>query len=199
MNDDLVTKQLLRTDIRARREARRFEQRELEAQGFANQLARLTPSDRPTTVACYLSMPNEPGTRPYLTWARSAGVAVLVPVSRADGLMDWVEVRGQPEVEGLFGIFELSGDRRGPAAVADADLVIVPAAAVDRTGMRLGWGRGYFDRALATLQHRDHVYALIHDDELLDRVPSESHDLPVRGAVTPLRTVQLPEKPIPNP
>jgi len=109
--------------------------------------------------------------------------------------MDWVDVRGQEEAEGLFGILELTGERRGPEAIGQADLIIVPAAAVDRSGMRMGWGRGYFDKALASLaplpgrEVPTPVYALVHDEEVVDSLPAEPHDLPVFGVVTPTRVL----------
>ena len=55
------------------------------------------------------------------------------------------ELNGESETEGLFGLPEPVGDLLGPIAINDVDLILVPAAAVDATGMRMGWGRGYFD------------------------------------------------------
>ena len=69
----------------------------------------------------------------------------------------------------------------------DVDLMIVPAAAVDRTGMRIGWGRGYFDKTIGSMEGCPPVYAVVYDSEILDEVPSELHDQPVTGAVTPTR------------
>jgi 5-formyltetrahydrofolate cyclo-ligase len=78
-----------------------------------------------------------------------------------------------------------------PLAVNDVDLLVIPAAAVDRSGMRLGWGRGYFDKTIGSMERCPPVYAVIFDSELLDEVPSEVHDQPVDGVVTPTRTVTL--------
>jgi 5-formyltetrahydrofolate cyclo-ligase len=68
------------------------------------------------------------------------------------------------------------------------DLLLIPAAAVDSSGMRMGWGRGYFDRALASLEEPPPVFAVVYDDELRESVPNESHDRPVDGVVTPRQT-----------
>jgi 5-formyltetrahydrofolate cyclo-ligase len=73
----------------------------------------------------------------------------------------------------------------GPIAINEVDLIIVPAASVDRTGMRMGWGRGYFDRTLGSMEACPPVYAVIFDHELVDRVPTERHDQRVNGVVTP--------------
>jgi 5-formyltetrahydrofolate cyclo-ligase len=71
------------------------------------------------------------------------------------------------------------------AAVARADAVLVPALAVDRAGNRLGRGGGSYDRALARVGPLIPLIALLYDDELVDRVPVEGHDLPVRAVVRP--------------
>ena len=67
--------------------------------------------------------------------------------------------------------------------------MIVPAASIDRTGMRLGWGRGYFDKTLGSMETRPPVYAVVFDTELVEAVPRELHDQGVTGVVTPTRTL----------
>jgi 5-formyltetrahydrofolate cyclo-ligase len=72
---------------------------------------------------------------------------------------------------------------------------------VDRAGHRLGRGGGFYDRALDRARPDALVVALIHDEELLDLVPTAPHDRPVHVAVTPtgvhrLRTVPGPGGPL---
>ena len=95
------------------------------------------------------------------------------------------------EVEGLFGMPEPTGELLGPIAVNDVDLMVIPAAAVDTTGMRLGWGRGYFDKTIGSMERCPPVYAVVFDDELVAEVPRDVHDQPVTGVVTPTRIVDL--------
>jgi 5-formyltetrahydrofolate cyclo-ligase len=54
--------------------------------------------------------------------------------------------------------------------------------------MRMGWGRGYFDRALASLEQPPAVFAVVYDEEFVDSVPCEGHDRPVDGVITPSGT-----------
>ena len=75
----------------------------------------------------------------------------------------------------------------GTGGVAAAQLVIVPALAVDVRGMRLGRGGGSYDRVLARLAPGTPVVALLYDDEVLADVPAEAHDRRVSIAVTPSR------------
>ncbi len=104
---------------------------------------------------------------------------VLLPVLLPDGDLDWAS---GPLVQGRRGL-EPSGERRGVDALADCDLVLVPALAVDRAGTRLGRGGGSYDRALARTSAR--TVACLYDGELLEALPREEHDVPVRAAVTP--------------
>ncbi len=85
-------------------------------------------------------------------------------------------------------LFEPSGERLGPDAVTAADVVLLPGLAVDGRGMRLGRGGGSYDRVLARLERvgaHPALVVLLYDSEVVDHVPTEAHDRPVRAAVTP--------------
>jgi 5-formyltetrahydrofolate cyclo-ligase len=64
-------------------------------------------------------------------------------------------------------------------------VVVVPALAVDRRGVRLGRGGGYYDRALVHARADAVLVALVFDDELVDELPAEEHDRLVTAVVTP--------------
>jgi 5-formyltetrahydrofolate cyclo-ligase len=67
--------------------------------------------------------------------------------------------------------------------LSPGDLLFAPALAVDRLGNRLGRGKGYFDKELADLNGVV-VYAVVFENEVLDYVPIEAHDIRVDGVVT---------------
>ncbi|MEQ6896780.1 5-formyltetrahydrofolate cyclo-ligase [Microbacterium sp. KR10-403] len=185
-------KRALRAELRERRELLTDATRKDAAAGLAAQLEALVDRFGARSVSCYLSTRAEPETRPFLNAAVARGIRVLLPITRVDGLLDWVVADPDADVtEGVLGIPEPVGELLGPIAVNDVDLMIIPAAAVDRTGMRLGWGRGYFDKTLGSIQNCPPVYAVIYDTELLDEVPRDLHDQPVTGVVTPTRTITL--------
>ena len=144
------------------------------------------------TIAAYYSIGAEPDTRGlvYALWKR--GNYVLLPVLRNDGDLDWASYEG-PEslVPGPRGLREPSEPPRGVGAVARADAVLVPALAVDRAGNRLGRGGGSFDRALARVSPLVPLIALVYDDEIVDRVPAEHHDVKVRAAVSPVNGIAV--------
>jgi len=184
-------KRALRAELRERRQNLTSTERQTATAGLTRNLVDLATDLSARSVSAYLSTPTEPDTRPFLNWAHDQGLRVLLPVSREDGLLDWTTGDGESETEGLFGLPEAVGELLGPIAINDVDLILVPAAAVDATGMRMGWGRGYFDKTLGSMEKCPPVYAVLFDGELVDEVPRERHDQPVDGAVTPTRIVQF--------
>jgi 5-formyltetrahydrofolate cyclo-ligase len=190
MSDDSVrdAKRKLRAEVRLRRRTRSAGELGSATAGLTEHLIALVRDRVPALVGCYLSGGDEPNTRPFLGWAAANGVDVLVPVSRQDGLLDWVPATEGPEQVGLFGISEMVGEVVPASVFQSVDLLLVPAAAVDSSGMRMGWGRGYFDRALASLEQPPAVFAVVYDEEFVDSVPCESHDRPVDGVITPSGT-----------
>jgi len=184
-------KRALRAELRERRQNLTTTERQTATAGLTRNLVDLATDLSARSVAAYLSTPVEPDTRPFLNWAHTQRLRVLLPISREDGLLDWTTGDGETETEGLFGLPEAVGELLGPIAINDVDLILVPAAAVDATGMRMGWGRGYFDKTLGSMEKCPPVYAVLFDGELVDEVPRERHDQPVDGAVTPTRIVQF--------
>jgi 5-formyltetrahydrofolate cyclo-ligase len=184
-------KRALRAELRERRQNLTSTERQAATAGITRNLVDLATDLSARSVACYLSTNIEPDTRPFVNWAIGQGLRVLLPVSREDGLLDWTTGDGETETEGLYGMPEAVGELLGPIAINDVDLIVVPAAAVDATGMRMGWGRGYFDKTLGSMEKCPPVYAVVFDAEIVSEVPRERHDQPVDGAVTPTRIVQF--------
>jgi 5-formyltetrahydrofolate cyclo-ligase len=184
-------KRALRAELRERRRNMTALEQTNATAGITRNLVDLVTDLSARSCSCYLSTTNEPNTRPFLNWARDNGVRVLLPISRQDGLLDWTIGDGESEEENVYGLPEAVGEVLGPIAINDVDLIIVPAAAVDKTGMRMGWGRGYFDKTLGSMEKCPPVYAVLFDGEVVDEVPRERHDQPVDGAVTPTRIIDF--------
>ncbi|MBG6058833.1 5-formyltetrahydrofolate cyclo-ligase [Cryobacterium sp. MP_M5] len=190
MDSDIAhRKRALRAELRERRQNMTSAERDAATAGFTENLQNTVLDLSARSISCYLSARNEPNTRPFVNWAEAQGIKVLFPVSRDDGLLDWTVGEDETEVEGLAGVPEPAGELLGPIAINDVDLIIVPAAAVDRTGLRMGWGRGYYDKTLGSMEKCPPVYAVVFDGEYLDEVPREVHDQPVDGLVTPTRII----------
>lgn len=181
-----AAKRQLRADLLARRAALGPGQLAQAAQALAAAVRPLLAGA--ACVAAYASLGTEPPTGRLL--ADLAGTRVLLPVLRDDGDLDWARWSGSL-VGGRRGTLRPPGPLLGPDAVAACDVVVVPALAVDRRGVRLGRGGGSYDRALP--RARGLVLALLHDGELVDRLPAGAHDVRVGAAVTPVAgVVRLP-------
>ncbi len=143
-----------------------------------------------TCVAGYLPLPTEP-LDPALLPGLANDLRVLIPVVTGPDPLQWCEYTAATRPGGL-GIEEPTGPRLGPQAIAEADVVLVPALAVAADGYRLGRGGGHYDRTLA-LRARlrgdrpDELIALVYDNEFGPPVPHDDLDRPVTAVVTPAR------------
>jgi 5-formyltetrahydrofolate cyclo-ligase len=151
-------------------------------------LLALVRAQQPSTIAAYVPVGPEPGGSDLPSVLASAGHILLLPVLLDSGDLDWAAYEGSLSA-GPRGLRQPSGERLGVDAVCEASLVVVPAVAVDRSGVRLGRGGGSYDRVLSRLDRitptGPMTVALLYDGELVETVPAEPHDRTVRAAITP--------------
>jgi len=179
-------KSALRREVTARRQKANDPQRHAAGRALRDAVLALPEIQMAGTVAAYVSVGTEPDTRGliYALWKR--GTYVLLPLLRPDDDLDWASYEGPDSLAaGPRGLLQPAEPARGVQAVTSADLVIVPALAVDVGGMRLGRGGGSYDRALARVGAAIPTVALIYDDELLEEVPAGPLDQRVRMAARP--------------
>ena len=83
-----------------------------------------------------------------------------------------------------FTAMDIDSDRF-PIVPADVlDMIIVPLVAFDQTGARLGYGGGCYDRYLPTLSATCQIIGIAFDEQRVDRVPTDTHDLPLPRIVS---------------
>lgn len=145
-----------------------------------------------STVCAYAPADTEPGSIAVLDSLLEHAARVLLPVSTttADGIplpLRWGEYRPGRLVTGRFGLKEPPQPWLAPSALADARLVLIPALAVDAFGVRLGRGSGFYDRSLVHRQPGAALVAVVRDEELVEVLPAEPHDVPMTHALTPGR------------
>jgi 5-formyltetrahydrofolate cyclo-ligase len=186
VSDVQLRKAELRAQVLARRSALPADQRTAAGKLIRDAVLAAPQVQMAGTIAAYYSVGTEPDTRGlvYALWKR--GSYVLLPLLRPDGDLDWASYEGPDSlVAGPRGLREPGEPPRGVDAVARADVVLVPALAVDAAGRRLGRGGGSYDRSLARVGPLVPLIALIYDDELVEQVPAEGHDVPVRATARP--------------
>ncbi|HEY8478301.1 MAG TPA: 5-formyltetrahydrofolate cyclo-ligase [Spirillospora sp.] len=183
---DIISKSGLRAELLRGRAAMSPEDRAEAGRSIRDALLSVPEVEMAGTIAAYVSIGTEPDTRSLLFALWKRGAYVILPRLLPDGDLDWASYEGPDSlVPGARGCLEPSEPSRGTDAVASADVVLVPALAVDRTGMRLGRGGGSYDRALARVGPAILTVAPLYDAELVSEVPSEPHDQRVRAVVTP--------------
>jgi len=180
-------KQKLRVQIQAQRTKRSQAELSIAGQGIASaDWAKLASGEN---IACYSSWGTEPSTDELRKRLTELGKQVFLPIINSDTQMLW-GLDKPPYTENRFGIKE--------PEISNFDLrtacaIILPALCVDESGIRLGRGAGYFDRALADVPSAETGgpirIALLFDDEFLSAVPSDEHDEPVDLVVTPTRII----------
>ncbi len=181
----------LRRAIRERRSARTARQRAQAATAFADVLETLPAVRDAKCVAAYAARPSEPGTEVLLERLAAQGKRVLLPVLGTGLARDWAEyVPGEELRERAPGRPpEPGGPALGAEAVAEADVVIAPALAVDTAGRRLGQGGGWYDRVLTLAREDVPVVALVFPEEIYDGearpLPVEAHDRMIPLVATP--------------
>ncbi|ORB00850.1 5-formyltetrahydrofolate cyclo-ligase [Mycolicibacter minnesotensis] len=184
----VAAKSALRARLLAERRALHPQAHAAEAAALAGHLEALARDG--DTVCAYVPVGSEPGSPVMLAALARRGVRVLVPVVRTedDGTplaLWWGRFEPDSLTSARFGLLEPPAPWLPPQTLAEADLIVVPAVAVDRRGMRLGRGAGFYDRSLPWRRPQIPLVAVVRDAELLDTVPAQAHDVPMTHALTP--------------
>lgn len=184
MTDEMIeqAKAALRSEARAARaaldHATRAEASEQAASHFFASIA-IKPDD---VVAAYWRIRDELDCQPILVRLMDSNQPVVLPVVMGQDepldLRIWEQ--GASLYESGFGTLAPSD----LAPRAEPDVVIMPLLGFDKTGTRLGYGGGYYDRTLAHMTKRPLLVGLAFAAQELEQIPREPHDVPLDAIVT---------------
>jgi len=121
---------------------------------------------------------------------RSAGWTLALPVVDAaqTGVMEFH--RWDPDAPSTLNRFGIPEPATGALVDPETlDVIVVPAVAVDSSGHRLGFGGGFYDRALAGRGDDVLIVAAVYDEQVIGHLAAEAHDVAAHVIVTPSRTV----------
>ncbi|MGB8818744.1 MAG: 5-formyltetrahydrofolate cyclo-ligase [Rhizobiaceae bacterium] len=184
MSDPKSLKKLLRNQALARRDALPLDWRVEMSLKIADDGARDVHMVPGEVVSAFLPMRSEVDVRPLMAAMAEKGARICVPAILDKTTIEFRElVRGAPLIDMGFGTVGPGPD----ATVLDPALMLVPLAAFDRHGNRIGYGAGYYDRAIARLMAKGMTPRLVgiaYDCQEVDAVPAEPHDVPLDAILT---------------
>jgi 5-formyltetrahydrofolate cyclo-ligase len=194
-----LDKQALRKRVLAARDALSADQRRAKSEAVCRRLVALPELAGAATLLAFASFRSEVDTRPLIEWCLAHGVVVGLPrvVGRHQMESFAITDPGHDVVEGYCSIPE---PRDGLARLSprQVDVVVVPGAAFDPQGGRIGYGGGFYDTYLRRVPERAARIAVAFDLQIVDAVPRAAHDLAVAAVVTEsrvLRAAAAPSRP----
>ena len=143
------------------------------------------------TVAAFASIRGEIAMGPSLDLLLGRGDRVLIPMLGTGTQVGWGRLQSRQDLDDMKRIPGWRPDEPDmptlPAQVlGKADLILVPALAIDHAGIRLGRGGGWYDRALGLRADQTPVVGICWPGEFVEApLPHLDHDLPVDAVLTP--------------
>jgi 5-formyltetrahydrofolate cyclo-ligase len=182
---DLETgKRLLRRSAHRIRNAIDSAERNTAAREITNRILELPELDGTCTVLSYVSIRTEVPTSELNQGLQNSGHTVLLPRVEPDGGLTARPIG--PLAPGFMGIPEPVGD---PVPWHSIQIALVPGLAFDPRGHRLGYGGGYFDRAL--MAFRGVIIGVAFDQQLVDEIPTTDDDVDVDLVVTESQVLRV--------
>lgn len=181
-------KQALRASARAIRARRPAHERDSLGAQWVGTVMDFVGDAR--TVACYVSVNEEPPTAPLCEALARAGKKLLLPKLGPRLAREWAWYRGADDLKVMAPGRppEPSGEALGSDILGDVDVLIVPALLIDLHGHRVGQGGGWYDRVLKQVSPTSKVGAMVFPEEYVDGpLPQDSMDRPVPHVVLPDR------------
>jgi 5-formyltetrahydrofolate cyclo-ligase len=145
------------------------------------------------TVLFYSSFRSEVETRTLIEESLKMGRRIVLPkVDRTKHMLVLYEIKDTSELtEGYMGIHEPYSLDERMVSLEDIDLAVIPGAGFDRLGNRLGYGAGYYDILLSNSKKKMPVIALSYEEQIVDLIPAEAHDVKVDVIITEERVMRI--------
>ena len=180
-------KDRLRAEALAKRDALAKDERAAAADLIATQILAFQREIGQGPLSGFWPIRSEVDPRPAMIQFAERGVALALPVVTGAELVFRLWRPGEELARGPFGLSEPFAD----APSLDPIAMLVPLAAFDRRGHRIGYGAGFYDRAIARLapKKRPFTIGIAFAVQEIAAVPDEVHDQPLDRIVTERETI----------
>lgn len=180
----LLAKSRIREASRAARSDMHESERRIASRAIAHTVLGLWELDRARVVLSYVATAAEADPHLIVDALRVRGIRVALPrVAEPTGMSLHAFDEDSQLVVGSFGVLEPDW-RAAHIQPHEVDAAIVPGVAFDAQGNRLGYGGGFYDRLLPHLRGECPVIGLAFDEQVVDEIPTQPHDVPVDLVVT---------------
>lgn len=170
----------IRCEVRSRIKQLTSEQKSVAACEVFSRVEQLEAFASARCIALYAALPDELPTSDVVARWYAAGRRVVLPRVEGD-VMRFYDYEPKALQSGYFGIDEPQGDVECRAE--DIDLIIVPARAFTKSGVRLGRGGGFYDKYMSLPDFRAHKTGVAFACQIFDALPSDNHDIRVDDVV----------------
>jgi 5-formyltetrahydrofolate cyclo-ligase len=180
-------KKELRKKVLAARDSMLPSQRTAKSREIEERLFSLPAFKSAHTVMFFASFRSEVDTIPMIRRALASGKRIVLPKVKGKEL-ELYEIRNTDSdvSPGAWGIPE--PHESAPAKLDAIDVIIVPGAAFDEQGNRLGYGAGFYDKLLSAFKKL--TVALAFEEQIVPKVPVDLHDVPIMKIVTEKRILE---------
>jgi 5-formyltetrahydrofolate cyclo-ligase len=180
-------KKEIRKKVLAARDGLLQGQRTAKSREIEERLFSLPELKSARTVLFFASFRSEVDTIPMIRRALASGKRVILPKVKGKELELFAIRNVDSDVSpGAWGIPEPRGS--APVKLDELDVIIVPGAAFDERGNRLGYGAGFYDKLLSEFTKLS--VALAFEEQIIPKVPAGPHDMPVKKIVTEKRIIE---------
>jgi 5-formyltetrahydrofolate cyclo-ligase len=189
------SKKELRKSVLDLRKSLSPEKVRVDSQKIFNKLCSIESFLAGNIIMSYVSFGNEVSTLDFIARCLSVGKRICVPlITRgSDGKKTMIpsEIFSIEDdlAPGTMGILEPVEGRIRKLEPEEIDLVIVPGIIFSTDRYRIGYGGGYYDRFLPALRNDCLKAGVAFEFQIRDRVPVESHDIPVDMVITEDRII----------
>ena len=185
-------KRALRRKMLARRNSMQGAELDYLSSKISQRLFTLREVESANTVSTYISTGSEVRTGEVVAWCLAQGKRVIIPLTdRASKRLIFSEIRvPDKELEpGTFGILEPKPEFLRAVPLEEAQVVLVPGIAWNLQGYRIGYGGGYYDRTINSIQTPLLTIGLAYEFQIISRIPITRYDRPLRKIVTEQRVI----------
>ncbi len=179
-------KKQIRKEALARRAAISVDERASKSLRIADLVLSLPETATAKVITVYVDFRNEVETRDLINRLLALGKTVALPIVHMEtGTLSFTAVSSLDcLIKTEKHIWEPAPGSGTDVPIEALDLILTPGAAFDRSGYRLGYGGGFYDKLLEKRRTDVHAIGLAFSEQLVDSLPIEAHDQKLDGIVT---------------